>query len=133
MVVCSMIAVLCTLGCSQSDVPGTAEVTGQQDSSSVTLTNLVHVDAVTTGYQHPLVCGSGGDFPAGQELVFRHTESDDFIHVVFPEEMETPDEHLGNFVLHGYFQGIQNRSRYMGKIPPADYTYFVVRSWEYCN
>lgn len=130
-IVCSLVLVLCTFGCSQSDAPMRTGSTIQQESYSRTLTNLVHVDAQSAGYQHPLVCGPGGDFPAGQELVFMHTESDNFIHVVFPEEIETPDERQCNFVLHGHFQGISNITRYTRKIPPEDYSYFVVSSWEY--
>jgi hypothetical protein len=95
------------------------------------LTDLVYVDALSAGYQHPLVCGPGGDFPAGQEFVFKNEESDHFTHVVFPEEIEIPDDLQGDFVLHGSFQGIQNRTRYTQKIPPDDYSYFVVSSWEY--
>lgn len=122
----SAVLILCTFGCSRSDAPDGTD-TCQQES---TLTSLIYVDELLTGYQHPLVCGPGGDFPAGQELVFKNTESDNFIHVVFPEELETPDELQGSFVLHGNFQGIQNRNRYTGKIPPEDYSYFVVSSWE---
>lgn len=131
-IVCSVVLVLCTFGCLQSDAPRRTGSTSQQETSSrVLLTNLVYVDALFTGYQHPLVCGPGGDFPAGQEQVFKDTESNDFIHVVFPEDIATPDELQGNFVLHGHFQGIQNRTRYTRKIPPEDYSYFVVSSWEY--
>ncbi len=130
-IVCSVVLVLCTFGCSQSDAPMRTDSSIQQDSSSRILTNLVYVDELSAGYQHPLVCGPNGDFPAGQELVFKHTESNIFIHVVFPEEIETPVELQGNYVLHGHFQGISNRTRYTRKIPPEDYSYFVVSSWEY--
>lgn len=131
-IVCSVL-VMCILGCSQSDAPSRTDSARQQESSSRTLANLVYVDEMSAGYQHPLVCSTGGDFPAGQEMVFKNTESNNFIHVVFPEEVETPDELQGDFVFHGHFQGIQNRNRYTRKQPPEDYSYFVVSSWDYRN
>ena len=130
-IVCGIVAALCTFGCSQSDAPQRTDSTHQQESSSITLASLVYVDELSAGYQHPLVCGPGGDFPSGQELLFKHTESNDFIHAVFPEEIRIPDELQGNFVLQGQFQGIQDRTLYTRKKPPEDYDYFVVSSWEY--
>jgi hypothetical protein len=50
---------------------------------------------------------------------------------VFPDGVNIPDELQGYFELHGYFQRIQNRTLYSRKIPPEDYCYFVVSSWEY--
>lgn len=126
-----IVALLCTFGCSQPDAPKETGTTRQQGSSVRTLDNLIHFDAVSAGYQHPLVCGPGGDSPAGQELTFKNAESKDFVHAVFPEEVTAPDELQGNFVLHGHFQSIQNRTRYAGKKPPEDYRYFVVSSWEH--
>lgn len=130
-IVLSTVLLLCTLGCSQSDSPDRFDSAARQEPPSRTLTNLVYVDELSSGYQHPLVCGPGGDFPAGEELVFRDAESDRFVHAVFPEEIERPDELQGSFVLHGHYQGIQDRSRYTRKTPPLDYSYFVVSSWEY--
>ena len=129
-IVYSAVILLCAFGCSQSDAPMRTGSNPQQDFSVSTLTNLVYVDALSAGCQHPLVCGPNRDFPAGQELVFKHTESNIFIHAVFPEEIETPVESQGNFVLHGHFQEISNRTCYTRKIPPEDYSYFVVSSWE---
>ena len=92
------------------------------------LDNLIQVDA---DFQHPLVCIPGGDFPAGEELTFKNAESGVFVHAVFPEGVTVPNELQGSFVLHGHFQGIQNRARYTRKRPREDYQYFVVSSWEY--
>lgn len=129
-IVCSVIVLLCAFGCSQSDAPVRTGSNALQDSSARTLANLVFVDALSPGYQHPLVCGPNRDFPAGEELVFKNIESNIFIHAVFPEEIETPAEHQGNYLLHGHFQGITNRTCYLRKVPPEDYRYFVVSSWE---
>ena len=94
----------------------------------MTLDNLIHFDAP---FQHPLVCGPRGDFPAAKELTFKNADSEVFVHAVFPEEVTVPNKLQGNFVLHGHFQSIQDRDRYTHKQPPEDYQYFVVSSWEY--
>lgn len=124
---CPLVLMLILFGCSPSDSPDGADAIGLQDS---TLTNLVYVDELSVGCQHPLVCGPGRDFPDGREMVFRQTGSDYFIHAVFPEEMCAPEEPSGSIVLQGHFQRIQNRTLYTQKIPPEDYSYFVVSSWE---
>jgi hypothetical protein len=98
---------------------------------SATLDDLVHVDAIESCPQHPLVCGVGGDFPAGHELPFRNSPSGEFVHAVFPEGVTPPETLDGKFVLRGHYQAIQNRTRYTWKQPPKDYRYFVVSSWEY--
>lgn len=122
------IAILCTFGCSQPDAPREAGTARQEKASVLTLDNLIHFDAL---YQHPLVCGPGGDFPAAKELTFKNADSEVFVHAVFPEDVTVPNRLQGDFVLHGHFQSIQNRARYTLKQPPEDYQYFVVSSWEY--
>ncbi len=143
-----LLALLCTVGCSPSDAPketGTttqqepsvtpkeASTTQQRESAVRTSDNLVHLEAipaVSEGYHHPLVCGPGGDLPVGEELIFRNAESKEFVHAVFPGKVTAPDELKGNFVLHGRFQGIQDRTRYTMIQPAEDYRYFVVASWD---
>ncbi len=116
----SVVALFCVLGCSQTN-------------TSLTLKNLVYVDMYSPSYhtQHPLVCGTGRDFPAGRELAFRQSESRESVHAVFPAGVTPPNTLDGKFVLRGYFQGIQNRGSYKFKKPKEDYRYFVVSSWEY--
>jgi len=96
---------------------------------TMTLENLVS-DDVFGGDEHPLVCGAGREFPAGRELLLGNLETREPVHVVFPDAEAAPDDLEGRFVLHGHFQGIQDRSRYTMKRPPEDYRYFVVASWE---
>jgi hypothetical protein len=91
---------------------------------------LVPVDGASAD-QHPLVCGVGGDFPAGCELAFRHAESRELVHAVFPAGVTSPESPDGKFVLRGHFQNIQNMSRYTLKKPSQDYRYLVVSSWEH--
>jgi hypothetical protein len=98
-------------------------------SHSTTSKSLVHVDA-SSGRQHPLVCGAGGDFPDGRELAFENSESGDFVHAVFPAGVTPPEKLDGPLVLHGHYQGIQNWTRYTHKRPKEDYRYFVVSSWD---
>jgi hypothetical protein len=99
--------------------------------SSITLASLLRVDASSSDTpQHPLVCGEGRDFPVGREFAFRHAQSREFVHAVVPESVEPPKTFNGKFVLHGRYQGIQNRNIYTLKRPPADYQYFVVTSWK---
>ena len=124
------IALLGVLGCSQVD-RSTPKVSSEtQSRAAMALTDLVHVGMHGAGVsQHPYVCGTGGDFPTGHETIFRSNESGE-VHAVFPDGVTAPENLNGSFVLHGHYQGIQNRDRYTGKIPPSDYRYFVVASWE---
>lgn len=126
-----VIVMLCAAGCSHNDAPISAGTAEKQDTTSVTLTGLVHFGAVSADPQHPLVCGTGGDFPAGREMTFGYSESQGWIHAVFPEGVTPPKDLNGNFVLHGRYQGIQNWDRYTLKKPRQDYQYFVVSSWEH--
>jgi len=89
------IIVLCfAFGCSQND---TSNI--QQDSSDlITLNYLVYVDASSITIEHPLVCGTGRDFPDGLESVFTDPESQNFIHAVFPAGVIPPETFDGNFV-----------------------------------
>jgi len=124
---------LCILGCSQSDHLKTIGKTQEQDLSSATLNDLIYVDMFSPDYdtQHPLVCGVGRDFPNGKEMAFKQSESEESVHAVFPADVTPPKELDGKFVLHGCFQGIQNRGVYKLKKPTEDYRYFVVSSWEH--
>jgi hypothetical protein len=97
--------------------------------STITLAPLVAVDASSSD-QHPLVCGAGRDFPAGRELAFRHSQSREFVHAVFPQGVTPPKTFDGKFVLYGQYQRIQNRKIYTLKQPSEDYRYFVVSSWK---
>jgi hypothetical protein len=76
------------------------------------------------------VCGAGRDFPTGRELAFRTSQSQEFVHAVFPEGVMLSKTLDGKFVLHGHYQGIQNRTIYTLKRVPEDYRYFVVSSWK---
>ena len=130
-----LIAVFCSVGCARIDGADGAHSTGDASHTSITLADLVYVDMFAADYrnQHPLVCGAGGDFPAGREMVFRRSESGKSIHVVFPDKTAAPENVKGTFVLRGWFQGIQNVSLAGGKLQkklPAEYRYFVVASWE---
>ena len=127
-----MITLFCALGCSQTDSSTPTESSETQSRASITLNNLVYFDMYGEDYntQHPLVCGTGREFPAGREMVFRYNESSESVHAVFPEEATAPKNLNGKFVLHGHYQGIQNRDYYKHKKPPSDYRYFVVASWE---
>ncbi len=66
-------------------------------------------------------------------MIFRSNESGE-VHAVFPDGVTAPENLNGSFVLHGHYQGVQNRDRdtrkKLNKIPPSDYRYFVVASWE---
>ena len=117
-------------GCSERDSPHARTDVPKQDAASVVANELVRVDGAS-GDQHPLVCGVGGDFPAGRELAFRHAESRELVHAVFPEGVEPPPSADGDFVLRGQFQEIQNMSRYTRKKPGPNYRYLVVSSWEH--
>ena len=128
--VTGVIIVVLLPGCSQSDRPCATTNVQKQGSASVVLDILVHVDGAS-GDQHPLVCGVGGDFPAGRELAFRHAESRELVHAVFPAGVTPPKSPDGKFVLRGHFQNIQNMSRYTLKKPSQDYRYLVVSSWEH--
>jgi hypothetical protein len=98
----------------------------------ITLGNLVYVDMNARNYttQHPLVCVEGGDFPTGKELIFRHLESGESIHAVFPKGIMPPKDLDGEFIFHGHFQSIQKWGHYKLKKPGKDYRYFVVSSYE---
>ena len=128
-----LIAVLCSFSCSEIDRSGAMGNSEQHDHSSVTLEDLVYVDMFSADYttQHLLVCGAGRDFPAGREMVFRFSETGKPVHAVFPDAATAPENVDGNFVLHGRYQGIQNKDRpKLHKRSPSDYRYFVVASWE---
>jgi hypothetical protein len=116
--------------CPTNERPTQPRAPEPQKAPSVTLDNLVHIDAVSAGIQHPLVCGAGRDFPAGHEITFENPQSGEFVHAVFPEGVVYPKTLDGKFVLHGKYQGIQNRKIYTLKKVAEDYKYFVVSSWE---
>jgi hypothetical protein len=70
-------------------------------------------------------------------MAFRDPESGDSVHAVFPEAAAAPENLDASFVLHGHYQGIQNWDAFkptdavkLVKVPPEDYQYFVVSSWE---
>lgn len=126
-----ILALLCAVGCSHTERPSAPETPEVQNSPSVTLDNLVHLDAVSAGIQHPLVCGDGRDFPTGRELTFKHPLSLEPVHAVFPEGVTPPENLASKLVLRGHYQPIQNKNVYTRKRPSEDYQYFVVSSWEY--
>ncbi len=118
------------IGCTSVNRPTTEDA--QSNATPITiLSNLEHVDAVAVRFAHPLVCGEGGDYPNGRELVFRVDSSTHPIHVVFPETDNSPQSLDGRFVLYGYYQTIQNWGRFVHLKPHVDYKYFVVMSWEH--
>lgn len=126
-----IIFLFCLLGCTDTQNTQSLPDTERQRSASVTLKNLVYVDPSSSTTQHPLVCGAGRDFPGGRELEFRNSKTRESVHAVFPEGNKAPVNLNGSFILHGYFQGIQNKDSYKFKKPENDYRYFVVSSWEY--
>lgn len=84
------------------------------------------------------MCRPGKDFPEGREMAFGDPESGESVHAVFPEAAAAPENLDGSFVLHGHYQGIQNWDAFkptdankLVKVPPEDYQYFVVSSWEH--
>jgi hypothetical protein len=108
-----------------------SELDKKAANKAISLDNLVYVDVSSSvAHQHPLVCGAGRDFPTGRELAFRTSQSQEFVHAVFPEGVMLPKTLDGKFVLHGHYQGIQNRTIYTLKRVPEDYRYFVVSSWK---
>lgn len=128
-----VLALFCAFGCSQAGRPIPADNPLGENRATVTIEDLVHVDASSSDFQHPLVCGAGRDFPTGRELAFRNAQSRQFVHAVFPEGIQPPQNLDGKVVLRGRYQAIQNREIYTLKIPPGNYRYFVVSSWERKN
>ena len=120
----------CLLGCSDSQNNQSLADAEKQSSTSITLKNLVYIDSYSSTTQHPLVCGVGRDFPVGRELEFRNSKTRESVHAVFPEGNKAPVDLNGRFVLHGYFQSIQNKDSYKFKRPENDCLYFVVLTWE---
>lgn len=101
--------------------------------------DVIHVEVFAGGYsdEYPLMCRAGGDFPGGREVVYRRRGSGEAVHAVFPNAARAPDHLDGSFVLHGHFQGTQNRDAFvptdgrpLTKMVPEDYRYFVVSRWE---
>lgn len=103
----------------------------KQANTSVTLQNLFYVEPSSSITQYPLVCGAGRDFPSGRELEFRNSETRESVHAVFPEGHKAPVNLNGSFIVHGFFQSIQNKDSYKFKKLENDYRYFVVSAWEY--
>lgn len=126
-----IIALFCLLGCSDTQNIQSLSDTERQAITSITLKNLIYVDPSSSTTQHPLVCGAGRDFPVGRELEFRNSKTRESVHAVFPESKKAPVNLNGRFILHGYFQDIQNKDSYKFKKPENDYRYFVVSAWEY--
>jgi hypothetical protein len=128
---CASLLLLCAVcGCALPVLEGAA---GKPGKKTMTLENLVHVDMYAPSYttQHPLVCGTGKDFPAGAELLFRNQATGRVVHAVFPEAAGQPADLDGRFALRGRYQGIQNMASYPWKRPASGYRYFVVSAWRH--
>jgi hypothetical protein len=125
------LALFCVFGCSGTRLPTPRATQSSQNVQSATLHILVHVDGASLNTAHPLVCGTGRDFPAGREFAFTDFQSQAFVHAVFPENVMPPNELNGKLLLHGRYQAIQNRDHYKFMKPSESYQYFVVSSWEY--
>lgn len=125
-----ILVALFAFGCAQTDRPTPTDTSEAQNGPSVTLDNLSYDDPSSSDTQYPLVCGVDRDFPNGRELAFRNSQSREFVHAVFPEGVTPPKDPSGKFVLHGHYQGIQNRKSYTLKQPPENYRYFLVSSWK---
>lgn len=125
-----MLAVLLTFGCSSLSPRETMTDAKYEDKSIITLENLEHVEARAAGFAHPLVCGEGGDYPHGRELVFGVDQTSTPIHAVFPDAENSPGSLDGKFRLCGFYQNIQNFDRFVHLHPGEDYQYFVVTSWK---
>jgi len=85
---------------------------------------------------HPLICHESGDYPGGTEIIFvKQSNPEQWVHVVFPKNLDAPRNLKKEINLQGYFQGIQNKKTYTNKTVhkkiPDNYKYFVARSWEY--
>lgn len=128
-----VLAVLLTFGCSSVSPRATMADAKYEGKSIITLENLEHVEAHVARFAHPLVCGEGGDYPDGRELVFRVDPSTSPVHAVFPDEENSPESLDGRFHLYGYYQNIQNLDRFVHLNPGKGYQYFVVTSWEIEN
>ena len=117
---------------SHTDRPLPAGAQVLQDGILITLDDLVYANVFSSDYttQHPLVCGAGRDIPNWKEMIFSQSGAEESVHAVFPEGVMPPKNLDCRFVLHGQFQGIQNRYFYKFKKPLEDYRYFVVSSWE---
>ena len=125
-----MLGVLLTYGCSSLSPRATMADAKYENKSIITLDNLEHVESWVARFAHPLVCGEGGDYPHGRELVFRVDRTSPPIHAVFPDAEKTPESLDGKFRLYGFYQNIQNFDRFIHLHPGEDYQYFVVSSWK---
>jgi len=100
------------------------------EEPNVILLNLVYYDALSFGFQHPLICGVNSNYPHGKELIFRAQESGEVIHAVFPKSLSSPKKLDGLFELLGSYQPYQkSREDELNKVVSEDYQYFLVQSW----
>lgn len=130
-----ILAMLCTFGCSEPEAPepkfdvsDEVRIGRSQGGPEIALSSLIVLR--DTDVAHPLVCSSGGEYPGGEELLFRNVETKEIVHAVFPEGNSMLDNQQGNFVLNGHFECIQNWDRFSLMQPSEDYQFFVVSSWE---
>jgi hypothetical protein len=125
-----ILVVLCAFGCSQTEQPTPTDTPAVQDAPSETLDNLVYVDMFAPDYttQHPLIGRAAG----GRDMAFRHIQSGETIHTVFPKGVSLPEAFEGQFVLHGQYQTVppQREDGRLIKRIPKDYRYFAVSSWK---
>ena len=128
-----ILVLLCAFGCSPTEQPTPADTPAAHDVPLETLDNLVYVDMFAPGYttQHPLV----GRATGGRDMAFRHIQSKDTIHAVFPKGVTAPDHFGGQFELHGRYQATPKVKRTEEQRPvkkriPEGYRYFAVSSWK---
>jgi hypothetical protein len=126
-----MLLLLCAFGCSQTEQPPPMDAPAVNNAPSTTLANLVYVDMFAPDYttQHPLVGRSAG----GRDMAFRHTQSGETIHAVFPKGVSAPEALDGHFVLHcHYSQAVLpgGNDKSVVKRPKEVYRYFAVSSWK---
>ena len=126
-----IVALFLIFGCSHRENPPVS--TESRTDASPAEEIHVYTDVSSGDFQHPLVCGTGRDFPAGSEFALMNSDTDEPVHAVFPEGVAPPNPLDGKFILHGNYQGIQNKDIYKFKIPEEDYRYFVVSSWKNSN
>ena len=122
---------LCTFGCSQAERSAPTGSHALQSAPSETLENLVYVDMFAPDYttQHPLVGRSAG----GRDMAFKHIQSGETIHAVFPKGVSAPEDLNGSFILQGRYQVTPEKNTKEDRLvkrSPKGYRYFVVSSWK---
>ena len=109
---------------------------------TASLQAVTYVDMFARNYmtQRPLLCGKDRYYPLGTDMVFKHSETRDEFHVVFPKGVALPgkSELSDPLTLYGHFETIKTTPDGEALDEPAKpakgsllgYRYFVVSRWE---